>query len=193
MTSDTVASSCILSALSGALLCLAGCSSTPAKVDTGPIPGRSFAFVKLAPAPGYADDRAPLHAAIQAAIARNLTAKGLTLSPAGQGDLTIGYLVIIGNNATTTSIDDYFGYGADAMALADKAHKAGTGSENPNYFEAGTLVVDVVDTRSFRLLKRNYVVRPILRDPSAEVRQARLQEAVDEVLRDLRIRVPQAQ
>ncbi len=187
MISDTIASSRFLLALS-AVLCLAGCSSTPAKVDTGAIPARTFSFVKTGAAPSYGDNRAELHAAIQSIIARNLATKGLTQAAAGQGDVTVGYLLIIGDNATTTTINDYFGYGPDAMALAEKAHKVGTSSENPNHFEAGTLVIDVIDTKSFRLLKRNYVMRPILRDPSAEVRQARLQEAVDAALKDLRIK-----
>ena len=187
MTSKTIASACFISVLAAIVPGLAGCSSTPAKVDTGAIAARSFSFVNVGPAPPYAENRAALHSAIQQAITRNLAAKGLPRATAGRGDVTVGYLVIVGNNASTTSINDYFGYGADAMALAEKAHKVSTSSENPNYFEAGTLVVDVIDTRTFRLLKRNYVVRPLLRNPSAEVQQARLQEAVDEALKDLRI------
>jgi hypothetical protein len=72
--------------------------------------------------------------------------------------------------------------------LHDQAHEAYTGSKNPNPFEAGTLLVDIVDAKTYKLLKRAYVVRPLLRNPSAEVRAERIQEAVDAVLKDVRIR-----
>ena len=62
------------------------------------------------------------------------------------------------------SINDYFGYAADADALQNKAQAAYTGSKNPNYFEAGTLVIDVIDSKTFKLLKRGYATRPILQN-----------------------------
>jgi hypothetical protein len=40
------------------------------------------------------------------------------------GDVTVGYLLIVGNNGVTTSIDKYFGYSAAAAALHEKAHDA---------------------------------------------------------------------
>jgi hypothetical protein len=103
------------------------------------------------------------------------------------GDVTVAYLVIVGNNASTEMIDTYFGYGRDSSALHDKAHAAYGRSQNPNYFEAGTLLIDFIDSRTYKLLKRAYVVRPLLRNPSAEVRVERIQEAVDAVLGDLRV------
>ena len=52
---------------------------------------------------------------------------------------------------------------------------------------AGTLLVDIIDAKTYKLLKRSYVARPLLRNPSAEVRAERIQEAVDAVLKDVRI------
>jgi hypothetical protein len=106
---------------------------------------------------------------------------------ASGGDVTVAYLVIVGNNATTEHINTYFGYGGDAAALSDKAHSAYTSSKNPNYFEAGTLLIDVVDAKTFKVLKRNYAVRPMLSNPTAEVRAENIQSAVNEILKDLRI------
>ena len=171
------------------ILALVACSSTPTKVDTGPIKARTFAFVDRGPtaAPAYADQNPQTHAAIQYAITRNLAGRGLARVNTG-GDVTVGYLLIIGNNATTTSMDEYFGYSSDAGALVDKVHTyQTTKNDNPNFFEAGTIVIDLVDSRSHALLRRNYAMRPILRDPSPEVRSARLQEAIDAALKDLRI------
>jgi hypothetical protein len=174
--------------LAAAALAVAGCSSTPTTVDRGPIHARSFNFVDRGakPSPGYTDNRQVVHTMIQEAITKNLAAKGVT-KVANGGDVTVGYLVIVGNNATTESISTYFGYGEDAAALHEKAHTAYTESKNPNYFEAGTLVIDIVDSRTFKLLKRGYATRPILRNLPDDARAARLQEVVDEILRGLRI------
>ena len=176
--------------LSLAALLVAGCSSTPTKVDTGPIHAASFNFIAKSPAPAapafMPDTWAPIHALIQDSISRNLASKGLTRLASG-GDVIVAYLVITGNNASTEPINDYFGYGRNAAALEDKAQDAYTGSKNPNYFEAGTLLIDILDAKSSKLLKRSYVVRPLLRNPSTEVRAERIQEAVDAALKDLRI------
>jgi hypothetical protein len=174
--------------LAAAVLALAGCSSTSTRVDSGAIPARTFSFVQRRnPAPDYADDRQHVHTLIQTAITKNLATRGVGKAEAG-GDVTVAYLVIIGNNAMTTSLNDYFGYGGDADALVGKAQKGYTSTKNPNYFEAGTLVIDLVDTRSFKLLKRGYATRPILRSLPEDQRAARLQEVVDEILGDLRIK-----
>jgi hypothetical protein len=173
--------------LAAGAIALAGCSSAPTKVDTGSIRARTFSFVDPGPrtSPAYADNRQAIHGMIQDAVTKNLAAKGVTRTATG-GDVTVGYLLIVGNNASTASLNDYFGYGSDAAALHDKAQKAYTASKNPNYFEAGTLVIDITDSKSFKLLKRGYASRPVLRDLPADARAARLQEVVDEILRDLR-------
>ena len=178
-----------LFAISGlTALLIAGCSSAPTKVDKGPIRASSFSFVAQAPRtdPSAADAWAPIHTMIQNAITKNLQSKGLARQPTG-GDVTVAYLIVVGNNANTQPIDDYFGYGRDVSALEEKAQEGYNKSKNPNYFEAGTLLVDILDSKTFKVLKRGYVVRPLLSNPTAEAREARIQEAVDSVLGDVRI------
>jgi hypothetical protein len=171
-----------------AALLVAGCSSAPTKVGSGTIHGATFNFVAKRPAiePDFVDRRAPIHTMIQAAISRNLTSKGLRQVEVG-GDVIVAYLGIVGNNASTEAINTYFGYGRDASGLHNKAQKAYTSSKNPNYFVAGTLLIDLIDASTYKLLIRSYVTRPLLADLSAEVRAEHLQEAVDEVLREVRI------
>lgn len=168
-------------------LCMAGCG-TPTKVDKGPVRGTTYTFVAggSKPTPDFADSREQIHATIQAAISRNLASKGLTRVASGS-DLTVAYLIIVGNNVSTEAINTYFGYGRDTSALHDKAQKAYTSSKNPNYFEAGTLLIDIIDSKTFKLLERSHVTRPLLRDSSAEVRAQRIEEAVDAALKDLRV------
>ncbi len=173
--------------LAAGALALAGCSTPPNKVDSGTVHARTFSFVQRTtkPPPAYADNREVVHTMIQDAITKSLADRGVTKVASG-GDVTVGYLVIVGNNATTESISDYFGYGEDAAALHEKAHAAYTGSKNPNYFEGGTLVIDIVDSKSFKVLKRGYATRPILRNLTNEARAERIQEAVNEILGSLR-------
>ncbi len=174
--------------LAAAALALAGCSSTPTRVNTGPIHARTFSFVDRGnrPAPGFADNRQAVHAMIQAAIAKDLAARGVTQTASG-GDVTVGYLIILGNHVSTEAINDYFGYNEGADALQDKAHEAYTTSKNPNDFEAGTLLIDIVDGKSYKLLKRGYATRFIDPNANAEVRAERIQSVVDEILKDLRV------
>jgi hypothetical protein len=179
----------------GILLCAtlvlaAGCKSAPPKrVNSGPVRATTFNFISAgvkADAAESADRREQVHKYIQDAITKNLSTKGVGPLPAG-GDVIVAYLVIVGNNASTALMDKYFGYGRDAAGLQAEAQKAYTASQNPDRFEAGTLLVDVLDAKTYKLKYRSFVVRPTLRNPSAEVQAERIQEAVDEVLAGLKI------
>ncbi len=175
-------------ALVAVVFALAGCSSAPKNVDTGAIRGRTFAFVNrgVAPSASNLETRQRVHGMIQDAITRNLAARGMTRVQTG-GDLTVGYIIFIGNGVTTEAVTDYCTDIEAAAALQDKAHAAYTGSKNPNQFEAGTLVIEIVDGRTYKLLKRAYATRPTLRTVPENARPAQIQEVVDVILRDLRI------
>ena len=54
-------------------------------------------------------------------------------------------------------------------------------------FQAGTLVIDIIDSKSYKLLKRGYATRPILKNLPDDAKAARIQDVVDEILRDLRV------
>jgi hypothetical protein len=166
---------------------LAGCSSTPTQVSSGPIKASTFSFITPPQQnSAVADERAPVHQMIQEAITQDLAGKGLRKVDSG-GDVTVAYMVIIGNNASTEAINTYFGYGRDTVALNEKAQEAYNSSKNPNYFAAGTLLVDLVDAKTFKLLERNHATRPVLNNPTAEMREANIREAVAEALKNVRI------
>lgn len=178
----------IPSAAIALLLALAACSSTPVRVDSGAVKARTFSFIDPGsrPPPAGTDTRSVVHAAVQQAITRNMTARGI--KPAdGVGDVVVAYLLIVGDNVSTTAIRDYFGQGRSSAELQEKAQKAVTSSRNPNLFEVGTLVVDIIDARSFELLQRRYVTRPTLGDVKPEERTRHIAGAVDELFRDIRI------
>jgi hypothetical protein len=170
------------------LLVSGSCFAVATKVNRGPIHARSFNFVSRTGKadPSISDNREAVHKLIQSAVTRNLAARGVKRVNGG-GDLAVRYLLIKGDNASTTAIRDYFGPGEDLGDLHDKAQKAYTGSKNPDHFEAGTLLLDLVDGRNFKLMKRGYATRALAPGISSSARAARIQQAVDEILRDVKI------
>ena len=178
----------LLSGLAVAVVVIAGCS-TPTHVNKGPIKATTFSFVNPGPLPEYAYrvDRQQVNTIIQEAIASDLAAKGVRYVAQG-GEVTVAYLIIVGNNVTTSAINEYFGYGADATALADKAQKAYTEGNQRGFFEAGTMLIDIVNSQSNKLLARNYVTRPVLQNPSANARKANIEGAVQEALKNVRFK-----
>jgi hypothetical protein len=170
-------------------LALVGCSSVKTQVDTGPIQARTFSFINAGTrqVPTYAERRNKAHEAVHEAITKNLAAKGVS-KVSQSGDITVAYLIIVGNNATTTSLNEYFGYTSEANALTDKAHNAQAVKKNDRgYIESGTLVIDILDSKTSNLLKRATIQAQILRDLPLDAREKRLQALVDEALSDLRI------
>jgi hypothetical protein len=182
-------SSLLISTLTAALSLglFAGCSSVSTKIDRAPVAARTFSFLNTGskPLPSYAEPRQEVHAAIQQAIVKNLATKGVAWTTNG-GDVTVAYLIIVGNNVETTSLNSYFGYNSDADALVDKVHKEqAVASTDRNYFEAGTLVIDFLDPKSSKILQRRTIQAPVLRNLSAADRTTRVQAIVDQALNDI--------
>ncbi len=171
-----------------AILLVAGCTSTPTEVNTGPIHATSFSFIAggAQATPDFADKREQVHVMIQDAITRNLAEKGVSRVASG-GDVIVAYLVVIGNNVSTEAIDTYFGIRRDTNELHDKAQAAYNSSKNPNEFEAGTLLIDIIDAKTFKLLERSHVTRALMPDATVEVRTENIQKAVDQALKNVRI------
>ncbi len=167
---------------------LAGCSSVKTHVNKGPVRARTFSFLNTGAdrVPDYAETRKEAHALVQKALMTNLAARGLTYVPSG-GDITVAYLIIVGNNGTTTSLNSYFGYTPDSDAFVEKVHSEQTTSGARGYFEAGTLVIDLLNPATSKLLQRRSVQAQILRNLPLEKRSARIQSLVDQALRDVPI------
>jgi hypothetical protein len=178
----------ILFSLACAVL-IAGCSTAPVEVNNGPVHAHTFSYLKPPERglPQYADKRTEVLQYVQDAITTNLVSKGLTKQESG-GDVTVAFLVIVGNNVTTTQLSDYFGYSEDAAKLMNKVHEVDTDSGDQRaYFEAGTLVIDIINPTTQKLLWRGSLQRQILRQLPMDQRLARLQETVDAILKKLDI------
>jgi hypothetical protein len=176
-----------LSIIAACLLCVVGCSSVPTKVDKGPVSATTYSFMtSKAPAGVVVNERREqTHAIIQKAIAADLKQKGLDPVASG-GQVQIGYMVVVADNASTATYDEYFGYGRDAKALADKAHKAVSKSKSRDLFEIGAIVIDVVDPRDSKVLFRS-VAHMDVRDVTPANREDRINTLVASCLGGLRV------
>lgn len=167
---------------------LAGCASVEMNVDSGPISGKTFSFVT--PSPRALENVRPnekkAHTLIQEALTAHLDSKGVRRVEAG-GDIVVAYLVVVGNGTVTTCRDEYFGFDSEAAELLDEVHERSVKKSGRNYMVAGTLVIDFLDGKTSRLLKRVTVESEILRDASEDVRAERVRSVVNRALSDLRM------
>ncbi len=175
--------------LAAAAVAMAGCSSVKTHVDHGPVHAKTFSFINTGsrPAPAGADNQKQAHEMVQAAIAKDLAARGVKQVPAG-GEVIVAYLIIVGNNVTTTSLNQYFGYGDDASALVNQVHnEQAVNGDTRFYFEAGSLVIDFVDPATSKLIYRETVKSDVRRDLPPDERAARMDRLVAKALKDVRI------
>jgi len=167
-------------------LLAAGCSSVKTRVDNGPVQAHSFSFLDPSTrhSPDYAEDRKQAHAVIQQSIANHLQRRGLNYVASG-GDVTVAYLILVANGVSTVALNSYFGYPEEADALMEHAQSNAADNNSRAAFESGTLVVDLVDPHSSKLLQRRTIHANLLRDLPTAKRTERVQAIVDQALNDL--------
>lgn len=167
----------------GLALMVGGCASVD--LPKGKVGKYTSArFVKLDPnvklAGGNRDGE--IDGLIRQGITSRFEQEGLTVSD-GDADLIIAFLLVTQNNVTTTTVGQYFGSGDDRAKILDVAHKKGVIKSNRiEAYEAGAVVIDVVDAQSSKLLYRNFAKRDIDRQRSKEEGKQVLEEAVNEAL-----------
>lgn len=123
-----------------------------------------------------------IHGMIQNSLARQFRAKGLAYGTAN-AELVVAYLVIYQEPGMTTSYTDYFGYGRPADAIADRAHVRGTvESTRPDFFRRAGIVIDLIDSRTNKLVYRDFAAGDVVRGASDKTRAARIDAAVAQAL-----------
>ncbi|MCF7675773.1 MAG: DUF4136 domain-containing protein [Akkermansiaceae bacterium] len=123
-----------------------------------------------------------IHRMVQQALASQFEANGIAYGKP-DAELTVAYLVIYQEPGMTASYPDYFGYGRSSEQIAELAHTRGAvDSKRPDYFERAGIVVDVIDTRTNKLVFRNHAAGDIHRSASDSTRAARIDAAVGQAL-----------
>jgi hypothetical protein len=123
-----------------------------------------------------------VHGMFQKSIKNEFTQHGLSYGKA-DADLKVAYLVMIQNNAITFHYNDYFGKGRGADAIAEYAHlKGATESRRDEFFERVIILVDVIDSKTNKLVYRNHYAKDIVDAPSDSVRAKRIDAIIKETL-----------
>jgi len=113
---------------------------------------------------------------VREAVERTLGARGYRRVPTGEGDFGVGYHAAIQGKIDVQTIDRYYGYGYGGWY-------GGYGTETyVRQYDEGTLILDIVDSRSQQLTWRGTAQAEVHADRTPEERTARIQEAVDRML-----------
>jgi len=159
-----------------------GCSTID--MPKGTRAGYSSArFMKVKEYPAGVSSNKALNQKVQRAIAAEMEKAGISIT-AAKADLIVAYMLLKQDNVSTTSIDNYYGYGDDSKEISRKVHKKIEKGGQRESFDRGAIVIDLIDARKNKLVYRSYAVRDVLEDVSAQTRNKRIQEAVQEALAD---------
>jgi hypothetical protein len=113
---------------------------------------------------------------LQGAVERQLAAKGFARSASGTPDLLIHYHASISQRIDVNRLDREYGYCYDENCLVRVIE-----------YEAGTLVLDIVDTRTNRLIWRGWAQENV---EGVIDNQDRMARSIDEAVRRMLRRLP---
>lgn len=123
-----------------------------------------------------------VHGMIQKSIAKQFTSRGMAYGN-GNSDLVVAYMVIYQEPGMTASYDQYFGYGRDSGKISDLAHTRGAlENKRPDFFRQAGVVIDVIDSRTNKLVYRSIAKGDVIKGASAGTRAARIDAAVAQAL-----------
>lgn len=123
-----------------------------------------------------------IHSLIQKSIATQFTGHGLSYGSGGAG-LVVAYMVIYQEPGMTATYPQYFGYGRSEEEIADIAHTRGAlENKRPDFFRQAGIVIDVIDTRTNKLVYRGFSKGDVVKNASTGTRAARINAAIAEGL-----------
>lgn len=82
----------------------------------------------------------------------------------------------------TADYRDYFGYGRNVDDIATLAHNRGALGNRPDFFRQAGIVIDVIDSRTNKLVYRGFSKNDVVKGASSSTRAARIDAAVAEAL-----------
>jgi hypothetical protein len=123
-----------------------------------------------------------VHGMIQKSLAKQFAAKGVAYGKGG-ADLVVAYLVIYQEPGMTATYPDFFGYGRSVEEISDLAHTRGVlDSSRPDYFRQAGIVIDVIDSRTNKLVYRGFSKGDVVKGASPATRASRIDAAVSGIL-----------
>jgi hypothetical protein len=118
-------------------------------------------------------DNSIIDARVRATADRVLAAKGYTRVESGSPDFLVGYHAVVRAKTDVATIDRWYGYRGGGFAL-------------PHYdvrdYDEGTLLIDIIDPASMKLLWRGTATAAVLERADVEKREKRADQAVSDIL-----------
>ncbi len=116
---------------------------------------------------------------LQAALRDEFKAQGLKESEE-DAELIVSFLLIVQNTAVTTAISDYYiNSGSDIMS---EPHRRMGKKNLPGGYEAGAIIVDIIDKDSGDLIYRDFAKREVLDYLTPAEKEQRVKEAAVEAV-----------
>ncbi|MES2476977.1 MAG: DUF4136 domain-containing protein [Verrucomicrobiota bacterium] len=122
-----------------------------------------------------------VHTMIQKSISGQFTEHGLSYG--GGADLIVAYMVIYQEPGMTATYPQFFGYGRSEDEISELAHTRGAlENKRPDFFRQAGIVIDVIDSKTNKLVYRGFSKNDVVAHASASTRASRIQAAVAECL-----------
>lgn len=170
------------------LLFLASCTSIQTGSQTAPnaVLGRKSTF-RFLPDRSMAAAAAVSNTAfwrgqIEQAILTELNRKGYRFFPNRQTDLLVAFHVVLSNNESVTTLNNYSGYQLTNAQAATTDLAKFQDPKHPGEAAEGVLVVDLIDAKKRELLWRGWAKTAVNANQNAAQRTALIQKVVGQVL-----------
>lgn len=171
-------------------LAAAGCSDI--KVNTGAVPGATFAksgtYAWLPEPPvihaGPVIDRTALDKRVRTAVDAEMPRRGFTLDTTGTPTYFVGYHAALQSSLDSKTLDEKYGYGATYAWGYGSDGRWGFGPDRQvqSSYSQGSLILDVVNPQTKKLVWRGSAEGPVVLDATPEERQKRVNDAVKGIL-----------
>jgi len=101
-------------------------------------------------------------------------------------DFTIGYHVVIENKTSVNTMNDYYGYSGYGRGWNNyPGYNMHSTQTSVYHYEEGSLILDIVDTKSKQLIWRGSAQAEISKSRTAKQRDELVQKAVDKLFSQL--------
>jgi len=175
----------LLLAASLLALATAGCAGFSVSSDYDPQADfsgyRSWYWLPPSPTGDHRIDNDLVAARIRRAVEASMAARGFAKTGTGEGDFGVGYHGAIQGKIDVQTIDRYYGYGPGWGRYG--AGYGGIATETyVDQYDQATLILDVVDRRSQKLVWRGSGSARVVEDETPQRRDERARKIVDAIL-----------
>jgi len=115
-------------------------------------------------------------------ILTELNAKGYRFFPNRQTDLLVAFHIVLVDNESVTTLDNYMGYPLTAGQASQASLSRFQDPNHPGQASKGTLIIDFIDPKKRVLLWRGWAKTNVDLKQSGDKLQALAKEAVNQVL-----------